>query len=58
MSKQKEADRHTEPKMVVYPMRVRVDHLAIVRTIAKKRDRTRQAIFREALAQWIERNWK
>ena len=55
MSNPKSLDRHAEPIMVVYPVRIEASQLAIIHRIAKREDRTRQALVREAIAQWISR---
>jgi predicted transcriptional regulator len=55
MSNPKSVDRHIEPIMVVYPVRIEASQLAIIHRIAKQEDRTRQALVREAISQWIDR---
>lgn len=59
MTKQKKSiDRHVDPEMTVYPLRIPTAHLDIVRAAAKYEDRTRQALLREAIQQWVERRKK
>lgn len=55
MANEKTPDRHAEPQMVVYPVRIEVSQLNIIHRIAKREDRTRQALVREAISQWIAR---
>jgi hypothetical protein len=50
----KSIDRHVDPEMVVYPVRMELRHLEFIRNIAKKEDRTRQSLVREALQRWME----
>ena len=55
MANAKTPDRHAEPAMIVYPVRIEVAQLTILHRIAKREDRTRQSLVREALSQWIAR---
>jgi predicted transcriptional regulator len=55
MPKQKTIDRHKEPEMVMYTIRITANTLDAIRSIAKREDRTRQSLVREALQQWLER---
>ena len=55
MSKPKSVDRNVEPEMTTFPFRLQVEALAFVSAQAKKLDRTRASIIREAVRQWIER---
>jgi hypothetical protein len=45
----KEIDRHPDPPMVVYPMRIEVSSLQEIRKIAKVQDRTNQWMLRYAV---------
>ena len=51
----KELDRHIDPPMVTYPLRLEVESLDAVRALAKKLQRTRQSILREAVRFYLRR---
>jgi predicted transcriptional regulator len=55
MSETKTPDRHIDPPMVVYPLRLEKDSLDAIRNIAKKTERTRQSILREAIRFYLAR---
>jgi predicted transcriptional regulator len=57
MSK-KETDRHLDPPMVVYPMRIEVESLQQIRKLARKLDRTNQYMLREAVTYYLARKGK
>jgi predicted transcriptional regulator len=54
MSKPKSIDRHVEPEMIVYPFRLQRDNLDAIGKIAKKQDRTRASVLREAVRKYLE----
>ena len=54
----KELDRHVDPPMVTYNLRMEVESMAKVRALAKKLQRTRQSILREAVRFYLRRNIK
>jgi predicted DNA-binding protein len=58
MSKAKTEDRHLDPPMVVYPMRIEVESLQQIRKLAKKKDRTNQYMLREAVRFYLARKGK
>lgn len=55
MRNSKSVDRHIEPEMIVYPFRLQRDHLNAAGKIAKKEDRTRASVLREAVRLYLER---
>jgi predicted transcriptional regulator len=55
MKTAKTIDRHVDPEMVMYTVRIEQTTLDAIRAIAKREDRTRQSLIREAIRQWIER---
>jgi len=55
---EKETDRHLDPPMVVYPMRIEVESLQQIRKLARKLDRTNQYMLREAVRYYLARKGK
>lgn len=54
MSEKKSPDRHVDPPMITYNLRIEKASLEQIRKIAKKEDRTRQALIREAVKLYLE----
>jgi predicted transcriptional regulator len=50
----KTPNRHVDPKMVVYPLRIEESHLDQCGKIAKKEDRTRASVIRGAIRKYLE----
>ena len=51
----KTEDRHTEPMMIVFPLRMEADHMKEISKLAKKETRTRAAIIRMAIGEYLRR---
>jgi len=53
MSDNKTEDRHVEPPMQSYPLRVEVETIRHFRRLSKDKQRTRQSLMREALRVFV-----
>lgn len=58
MCMSKTVDRHAEPETSVFPVRIPVGDLAAIGKLAKKADRTKGSVIREAVRLFLERNGK
>jgi predicted transcriptional regulator len=58
MSETKTEDRHLDPPMRTYHLRLEVESFNAIRLIAQKKDRTRQSILREAIRFYLARKGK
>lgn len=52
----KAAEETEDAPMVVYPVRLEEGSLAYIRESARRKDRTRQSLIREAVREWIQRD--
>jgi predicted DNA-binding protein len=51
----KHIDRHVEPKRVTFAFPIEEEILEAIHDFAKKNDRTRASILREAAREWLEK---